>query len=59
MQVRKNLGPAGITLVIIREDLIGNARKETPSIWNYATQRDADSMINTPNFCLVFMFPRL
>ncbi|SPX42968.1 3-phosphoserine/phosphohydroxythreonine aminotransferase [Haemophilus influenzae] len=34
MQVRKkNLGPAGITLVIIRDDLIGNARKETPSIW--------------------------
>lgn len=45
---QKNLGPAGITLVIIRDDLIGNARKETPSIWNYATQRDADSMINTP-----------
>ncbi|OOF47316.1 phosphoserine transaminase [Rodentibacter trehalosifermentans] len=45
---QKNLGPAGITLVIIRDDLIGNARKETPSIWNYAIQRDADSMINTP-----------
>ncbi|MBF0751242.1 MULTISPECIES: 3-phosphoserine/phosphohydroxythreonine transaminase [unclassified Pasteurella] len=45
---QKNLGPAGITLVIVREDLIGNARKETPSIWNYAIQRDADSMINTP-----------
>ena len=57
---KKNLGPAGITLVIIRDDLIGNARKETPSIWNYATQRDANSMINTPpNFCVVFMFPRL
>ncbi len=45
---QKNLGPAGITLVIIRDHLIGNARKETSSIWNYATQRDADSMINTP-----------
>ncbi|OOF65806.1 3-phosphoserine/phosphohydroxythreonine transaminase [Rodentibacter sp. Ppn85] len=45
---QKNLGPAGITLVIIREDLIGNARQETPSIWNYAIQSDADSMINTP-----------
>ncbi|OOF64533.1 3-phosphoserine/phosphohydroxythreonine transaminase [Rodentibacter pneumotropicus] len=45
---QKNLGPAGITLVIIRDDLIGHARKETPSIWNYAVQRDADSMINTP-----------
>ncbi|QIW16168.1 phosphoserine transaminase [Pasteurellaceae bacterium RH1A] len=45
---QKNLGPAGITLVIVRDDLIGHARKETPSIWNYAVQRDADSMINTP-----------
>ncbi|QLB14819.1 phosphoserine transaminase [Mannheimia granulomatis] len=45
---QKNLGPAGITIVIIRDDLIGNARKDTPSIWNYAVQRDADSMINTP-----------
>ena len=45
---QKNLGPAGITLVIIRDDLIGHARQATPSIWNYATQRDADSMINTP-----------
>ena len=45
---KKNLGPAGITLVIIRDDLIGHARQATPSIWNYATQCDADSMINTP-----------
>ena len=45
---QKNLGPAGITLVIIRDDLIGHARQATPSIWNYAVQRDADSMINTP-----------
>lgn len=45
---QKNLGPAGITIVIIRDDLLGNARKDTPSIWNYAIQRDADSMINTP-----------
>lgn len=45
---QKNLGPAGITIVIVRDDLIGNARKETPSIWNYAVQSEADSMINTP-----------
>lgn len=45
---QKNLGPAGITLVIIREDLLGKARKATPSIWNYETQSNADSMINTP-----------
>ncbi|AAP96195.1 MFS transporter [[Haemophilus] ducreyi] len=45
---QKNLGPAGITIVIIRQDLIGNAQRATPSIWNYATQVNADSMINTP-----------
>ena len=45
---QKNLGPAGITLVIVREDLIGNARQATPSIWDYAVQTKADSMINTP-----------
>lgn len=45
---QKNLGPAGITIVIVREDLIGKARAATPSIWNYETQVNADSMINTP-----------
>ncbi|OOR98100.1 phosphoserine transaminase [Canicola haemoglobinophilus] len=45
---QKNLGPAGITIVIVREDLIGQARKETPSIWNYEVQSKNDSMINTP-----------
>ena len=45
---QKNLGPAGITIVIVREDLIGKARKATTSIWNYETQAKSDSMINTP-----------
>ncbi|NBI42145.1 3-phosphoserine/phosphohydroxythreonine transaminase [[Haemophilus] felis] len=45
---QKNLGPAGITIVIVREDLIGKARKDTPSIWNYDIQAKNDSMINTP-----------
>ncbi|EIJ67761.1 phosphoserine transaminase [Pasteurella bettyae CCUG 2042] len=45
---QKNLGPAGIVIVIVREDLIGKARKATPSIWNYEIQANADSMINTP-----------
>ena len=45
---QKNLGPAGITIVIVREDLIGKARTATPSIWNYETQVNTDSMINTP-----------
>lgn len=45
---QKNMGPSGITIVIVREDLLGNARQDTPSIWNYAIQANSDSMINTP-----------
>lgn len=45
---QKNLGPAGITIVILRNDLIGKARAKTPSIWNYEVQKNSDSMINTP-----------
>ena len=45
---QKNVGPAGLTLVIIREDLIGNAAESTPAMMNYATHNKADSMYNTP-----------
>lgn len=45
---QKNLGPAGITVVIVRDDLMGKARPETPSVWDYAQMAAADSMLNTP-----------
>lgn len=45
---QKNMGPAGLTVVIIREDLIGNAIDITPTMLNYQTHADADSMFNTP-----------
>ncbi|KGQ50608.1 MFS transporter [Gallibacterium anatis] len=45
---QKNMGPSGITLIIIRDDLIGKARRSTPSVWNYQILRDHDSMFNTP-----------
>jgi phosphoserine aminotransferase len=45
---QKNLGPAGLTIVIVREDLIGKAQKGTPSVMDYKAQADADSMLNTP-----------
>ena len=45
---QKNLGPAGVTLVIVREDLLGNARDYTPSMLNYKEMADNDSMYNTP-----------
>ena len=41
-------GPSGLTVVIVREDLIGNARPETPVMLNYKTQADNESMYNTP-----------
>jgi len=45
---QKNIGPAGLTIVIVREDLIGRARAGTPSVMDYKRQADADSMLNTP-----------
>ena len=45
---QKNMGPAGLTVVIIREDLIGNARDITPTMFNYKTHADNGSMFNTP-----------
>lgn len=45
---QKNIGPAGLTLVIIREDLLGKAAKQTPSILDYTVLAKYDSMFNTP-----------
>ena len=45
---QKNIGPAGLTVVIVREDLLGHARPETPVMLNWQTQADAGSMYNTP-----------
>jgi phosphoserine aminotransferase len=45
---QKNMGPAGVTVVIVRDDLIGHAGKATPSVFNYAEQAKNGSMLNTP-----------
>jgi phosphoserine aminotransferase len=45
---QKNAGPAGLTFVIVREDLIGQAQKGTPTVMDYKLQADAESMLNTP-----------
>jgi phosphoserine aminotransferase len=45
---QKNIGPAGLTIVIVRDDLIGKPQKGTPSVMDYAQQAKADSMLNTP-----------
>lgn len=45
---QKNLGPAGVTVVIIREDLLGKAMDFTPTMLNYAIHADNNSLYNTP-----------
>ena len=45
---QKNMGPAGLTVVIVREDLIGGAMEKTPTMLNYKTHADNGSMFNTP-----------
>ncbi len=45
---QKNIGPAGLTIVIVREDLIGHAQAGTPTMLDYATHAEAGSMYNTP-----------
>jgi phosphoserine aminotransferase len=45
---QKNIGPAGLTIVIIREDLIGDEKEHTPTMFSYATHAKAGSMYNTP-----------
>jgi len=45
---QKNLGPSGVTLVIIREDLLSRSQKSLPTMMNYAVQAENGSMYNTP-----------
>ncbi len=45
---QKNIGPAGLTIVIVRDDLIGKAAKGTPTVMDYRLQAEAGSMLNTP-----------
>ncbi|MDO9270532.1 MAG: 3-phosphoserine/phosphohydroxythreonine transaminase [Methylobacter sp.] len=45
---QKNMGPAGVTVVVVRDDLVGHAPKTVPSVFNYAEQAKNQSMLNTP-----------
>jgi phosphoserine aminotransferase len=45
---QKNIGPAGITVVIVRKDLLGRARKELPHLMTWQAYAESDSMTNTP-----------
>ncbi len=52
---QKNIGPAGLTVVIIREDLIGNALPITPTMLDYSVHAKNDSMYNTPPTYSIYM----
>ncbi|HXU94258.1 MAG TPA: 3-phosphoserine/phosphohydroxythreonine transaminase [Gallionella sp.] len=52
---QKNIGPAGVTLVIVRDDLVGHADPRLPTMLNYKTHADADSMYNTPPTYGIYM----
>jgi phosphoserine aminotransferase len=45
---QKNIGPSGLVVVIVRDDLIGKARPGTPAVWDYKVMADEGSMLNTP-----------
>jgi phosphoserine aminotransferase len=45
---QKNIGPSGLCVVIVREDLIGKARPGTPAVWDFKAMADEGSMLNTP-----------
>lgn len=52
---QKNVGTSGITIVIVREDLIGNAMKMTPSVFNFAVIAKNNSIYNTPPTFVVYV----
>lgn len=52
---QKNIGPAGVTIVIVRKDLLGRALEVTPTMLNYQTHADNGSMFNTPPCYTIYM----
>ncbi len=52
---QKNIGPAGLTIVIVREDMIGRALDITPTMFNYRTYADNNSLFNTPPCFIIYM----
>jgi len=52
---QKNIGPAGLVVVIVRDDLLGRALPDTPNVLNYQQMAEADSMINTPPTFSVYL----
>ena len=51
---QKNMGPAGVTLIVIKKDILGKSGREIPSILDYQKHIDAKSMFNTPNVFAIY-----
>ncbi len=51
---QKNLGPAGVTFVIIKEDILGNVDRQIPTMLDYRTHIDKESLFNTPPVLAVY-----
>lgn len=56
---QKNMGPSGLCVLVVREDLLGRARPITPTILNWAKQAAADSMLNTPPTFSVYLLGKI
>ncbi|MBK0381099.1 3-phosphoserine/phosphohydroxythreonine transaminase [Mucilaginibacter segetis] len=52
---QKNMGPAGVTLVIVKDELLGKTNRKIPSMFNYQTQIDGGSMYNTPPVFAIYV----
>jgi phosphoserine aminotransferase len=52
---QKNIGPAGLTLVVVREDLLGHALPICPTVFDYKVQSEQQSMANTPPTYAIYM----
>jgi len=52
---QKNIGPAGLTVVIVRRDLLGRAHEKTPAVLNWTVMADKGSMLNTPPTYAIYM----
>ena len=52
---QKNIGPAGLCIMIVRDDLLGRASAQTPAVFNWKMQADSQSMINTPPTYSIYM----
>ena len=52
---QKNIGPAGVTVVVMRDDLIGNTKENCPTMLDYKIHAEKGSLYNTPHLVTLFM----